>query len=102
MSGSQQTTERVATRQEMVSLLPLFRERIKDDMMGDLKPWTCMDCPFDAKTREPYNDIWNDPSEAHYLCPVAGKEVWGEQPVCGDFNRKALLAWLDLVAEASA
>lgn len=45
-------------------------------------PGTCEDCPFEYKTREPYNEIWNDPSEAHYICELLNKEVWGENPEC--------------------
>jgi hypothetical protein len=45
-------------------------------------PWTCEDCPWGAKTREPYHEISNDVSEAHYICPVLGRDVWGESPEC--------------------
>lgn len=47
-------------------------------------PHTCEYCPFAAKTREPFLEIANDPAEAHYLCPVLGKDIWGEEPECGD------------------
>ena len=45
-------------------------------------PGTCEGCPFEFKTRETYDQIWNDQSEAHYKCELLGKEVWGENPEC--------------------
>lgn len=73
-------------------------------------PHTCEYCPWGAKTREPYSEIWNDVSEAHYICPVLNREVWGENPECGP-HQTALLTeilktagdWLEFQrAEAEA
>ncbi len=82
-------------REHMIAALPLIRERVAGELM-DLQPWTCMDCPFGAKTREPYHEIWNDPSEAHYLCPVYQEEVWGENPTCSSYMHSILVEWLTL------
>lgn len=54
-------------------------------------PWTCEDCPWGATTREQYYEIANDPSEAHYNCPVLGKEVWGEGPQCAEHQTSLLV-----------
>ena len=39
----------------------------------------CSECPFPTKVRD-INIA--DPDEGYYLCPLLGKEVWGENPEC--------------------
>ncbi len=55
---------------------------------------SCEHCPFGAKTREAPDDILNDPSEAHYICPLLGEEVWGEDPKCEQKLTELFLAKL--------
>lgn len=62
-------------------------------------PWTCEDCPWGATTREQYYEIANDPSEAHYNCPVLGKEVWGEGPQCAEHQTSLLVKIVETVGD---
>ncbi len=94
-----QTTE--PSPEQIKACLPLLLDRARSNMLSDLKPWTCMNCPFQASTREPYNEIANDPSEAHYMCPVVSADVWGEDPECEPFMRSVLIASLELVGKAT-
>jgi hypothetical protein len=65
-------------------------------------PHTCEECPWGATTREPYHEISNDPSEAHYLCPVLNKEVWGEGPECRPHQTALLVSILKNAADWDA
>lgn len=74
-------------------------DRIKntgDDLerVVSLPYFSCDDCPWGAKTREPYADIRNDTTEAHYICPVLGSDVWGENPICGKHQTSLLKSFL--------
>jgi hypothetical protein len=55
---------------------------------------SCEYCPFDAKTVENPNEIYNDPSEAHYICPLLNKTIWGEEPECSEAMTKLILDYL--------
>ncbi len=46
--------------------------------------YSCLDCPLGTMV-EPMEEVWNDPSEAHYDCEVLDK-VWGEYAPCETFR----------------
>lgn len=77
------------TDPQLEKAAPVILKRLEVTSV-DLTPFTCEDCPFGAKTREPYEEIWHDPSEANYVCPILGRDIWGEQPQCGEFMNSAL------------
>lgn len=58
---------------------------------ADGSPLECTACPFSSRSIEPYEHIANDVSEAHYLCALLEKVVWGEYAPCSlaDWQRKA-------------
>jgi hypothetical protein len=91
-------------------LLKRFRtDAYQDPFYVEHGYYSCQDCPWGAKTSEPDSEIWNDRSEANYICPVLKKEVWGKKPECqkhqSDIMRKILEGVADwsefLVVEAA-
>ena len=88
--------------------LHAFTRFILNDRVGEglsnfgSTPWTCELCPWEAETREPLEQIWNDEAEAHYKCPVLGREVWGENPECAEHMGKMLRRVVEIVDRASA
>lgn len=49
---------------------------------GDGTPLDCTACPFSSRSIEPYEQISNDVTEAHYACSLLGRVVWGEDAPC--------------------
>lgn len=49
---------------------------------GDGTPLDCTACPFSSRSIEPYEQIDNDVTEAHYACSMLGRVVWGEYAPC--------------------
>lgn len=68
------------TTQEIIAALK--KGQVNGIRLTVSAPFDCTYCPFGASTREPYHEIANDTSEAHYICPVLDKDVWGEDPEC--------------------
>lgn len=48
------------------------------------KPPDCTMCPFSSRSIEPYHQIDNDVTEAHYACSLLREVVWGEYPPCSE------------------